>query len=68
MSEHILLRLATRKPYRANPKLPNTAIYNASGGYWMIDGEVLVNSTAFRKSPPMSKKADQETGEDIKAQ
>ena len=68
MPEHVLLKLATRKPYRESPQLPSKATYDVSRGYWMIDGEALVNSSDFRKRPPMSKKADQETGEDIKGE
>lgn len=68
MSSHILLELAIRKPYITPPQLPSRAAYNVKWGYWTIDGEVMVNSSVYQKRPPMSKKADQETGEDIKGE
>lgn len=68
MTEHILLKLATRKPYRRNPQLPPTAVYNAVRGYWTIDGQPMVSTIGFENGPPNTKKCDQETGEDIKAE
>ena len=68
MTEHILLKLATRKPYRRNPRLPSTAEYDAVRGYWAIDGQPMVSASEFHNDPPVSKKCDQETGEDIKGE
>ena len=68
MTEHILLKLATRKPYRRNPRFPSTAEYDAMLGYWTVDGQPMVFSTEFINGPLVSKKCDQETGEDIKGE
>ena len=68
MTEHILLKLATRKPYRRNPRLPSTAKYNAVSGYWTIDGQPIVSTIESHIGPPNSKKCDQETGEDVKGE
>lgn len=68
MTEHILLKLATRKPYRRNPQLPSTAEYNAVRGYWTIDGQPMVSTIEFENSTQSSKKCDQETGEDVKGE
>lgn len=68
MNNHILLTLATRRPYRSTPQLPSRATYSVTHGYWILDGEVLVNSSVFSKKTTMSKKADQEIGEDVKVQ
>lgn len=68
MTEHILLKLATRKPYQRTPELPAAAKYNAVSGYWTIDGQPMVSTIEFRNGPPGTKKCDQETGEDIKGE
>ena len=68
MTEHILLKLATRKPYRGNPRVPSTSEYDAVLGYWTVDGQPMVFNAEFTNDPPVSKKCDQETGEDIKGE
>ncbi len=64
--DHILLQRATRRPYREVPELPPLARYDAVLGHWMLDDAPLVNSREF--GPNVTKKCDQETGEDQKGQ
>lgn len=68
MTEHILLELAVRQPHQLDPQLPGGATYSFRNGYWVIGDDALVNSPDFRKRPPVSKKMEFETGEDIKGQ
>lgn len=65
MSEHILLKHATRRPY-SEPKLPDNAHYVHEKGIWMIEGEPMVMSSNY--SERATKKCDQETGEDQKGE
>lgn len=68
MIEHLLLKLATRKPYMQSPAYPANAEYDGELGYWTLDGQPLVFSPEFLNGPQVSKKCDQETGEDIKGE
>jgi hypothetical protein len=62
---HVLLRNATRKPYREIPELPEGSTYDDQAGVWQFaDGRTLVKDAAF--PPKETKKCDQETGEDQK--
>lgn len=66
MSDHVLIRFATCKPYRDRPDLPADVVYDFDHGYWIKNGVPLV--TLDSCNPPMSKKFDIETGEDQKGE
>lgn len=68
MPQHVLLKHATRRPYREMPELPDGAIYNAALGVWTLNGGPLVSSAQFEGAQRVSKKCDQETGEDRKGE
>jgi hypothetical protein len=65
--QHILLSLSKRSLYSESPAMPEDAIYNPVFGVWTIQGDVLVRTEEFI-SARVSKKADQETGEDQKGE
>lgn len=67
MSSHILLSQATRRPYQEAPTLPEDCIYDSAKGFWTVNGEPLVRSEQFAERP-VTKKCDQETGEDQKGE
>ena len=64
MSQHILITYAARRPYRQSPAVPEGAYYNPAKGYWLKDDKPLVGSVGV----PVTKKCDQETGEDQKGE
>ena len=66
MSNHILLTKATRRPYNDEPVMPENATYNSDKGMWMIGDEPLVSSLNYPEL--VTKKCDQETGEDQKGE
>ena len=66
MATHILLSKATRRPYNEIPEMPDNATYCAEKGIWMIDGIPMVTSGNYHKR--VTKKCDQETGEDQKGE
>ena len=68
MAEHVLKTYATRWPYRATPILPDRAQYDSARGYWLKDGMPLVAVDEFAESGRVTKKCDQETGEDQKGE
>ena len=68
MAQHVLLKHATRRPYRDTPKLPEGATYDPMLGFWMLNGEPLVRSTQFGGGRSVTKKCDHETGEDQKGE
>lgn len=65
--KHPLLTHATVRPYRAIPDLPKDSTYDTERGIWLKDGEPLVGSEEFRAGR-VTKKCDQETGEDQKGE
>jgi len=67
MPEHILLQHAKRKKYSAIPEMPEGAYYDTEKGYWMNGFSALV-SPASKYGTQVSKKCDQETGEDQKGE
>lgn len=67
MAEHVLLTLATRRPYRSIPALPEHAQYDSVKGYWLQDGRPLVTTNEYVGGGG-TKKCDQETGEDQKGE
>jgi hypothetical protein len=64
MSEHLLITFAKRRPYRQVPALPDGASYDQAKGYWLKSGLPLVESMGGQ----VTKKCDQETGEDQKGE
>lgn len=67
MSEHLLVKLSTRRKYSEVPELPDDAAYDLTNGYWKNNGGPLVLSEQFINKQ-VSKKCDQETGEDQKGE
>ena len=65
MADHILLTYATRRPYSSIPPLPEGATYDTARGYWVDGHGPLVDED---ESPQVTKKCDQETGEDQKGE
>lgn len=67
MSQHILIELAKRKPYSTSPEMPKDAVFDSAKGYWLSGSEPLV-SPGSKYGALVSKKCDQETGEDQKGE
>lgn len=67
MSEHILVTLSTRRKYFEVPDLPQDAKYDRGHGYWGVSEGPLVCDNRFIDKQ-VSKKCDQETGEDQKGE
>ena len=68
MTSHVLMTHAARSPYRTTPPMPAGAHYDPVRGYWILDGAPLVSSPEFSADGRMTKKCDQETGEDQKGE
>ena len=68
MEKHILMKYATRRPYRTAPAMPEHAQYDPVKGYWRKGSAPLMSSDEFLQNGPLTKKADQETGEDQKGE
>lgn len=68
MTPHVLMTYADRRPYRATPALPAGAQYDSVKGYWTLSGTPLVSSPDFSAAGYITKKCDQETGEDLKGE
>ena len=68
MPEHILMKYATRRPYRETPDMPDSVQYDPVKGYWLKNGSPLVATEEFTRGGPVTKKCDQETGEDQKGE
>jgi len=67
MPTHPLIACATRRPYREVPDMPDGAFYDRASGYWMYKGKPLVEDDQFA-GQRVTKKCDQETGEDQKGE
>jgi hypothetical protein len=67
MNNHVLVKLAKRKPYSSTPDMPDDAYYDSIKGYWMDKKGALVSSGS-EYGARVSKKCDQETGEDQKGE
>ena len=65
MSQHILLKYATRKPYKSNPEMPDEAVFDLLKGYWIQNNHYLITSKYGKLT---TKKCDLETGEDLKGE
>ena len=66
--KHILMKLATRRPYTSIPEIGNRVEYDSKKGYWMANQTPLVLSEEFLNGGQNTKKCDQETGEDQKGE
>lgn len=67
VKEHILIKRGTKRPFRETPEMPLGAIYDRAAGFWKLNGQPLLRSPEF-KDHPVTKKCDQETGEDQKGE
>ncbi len=67
MSVHILIQHAKRKKYSVIPEMPEESYYDSEKGYWMNGSSSLV-SPGSQYGAQISKKCDQETGEDQKGE
>ena len=65
LAQHVLLTYATRRPYSSNPPLPEGSRYDVARGYWVHGDSPLADGD---ESPQVTKKCDQETGEDQKGE
>ena len=68
MTEHILIKFATRWPYNDKKITLYDSQYKPAKGYWIKDGEPLVAADDFKEAGFGTKKCDQETGEDLKGE
>ena len=59
MIQHVLVKYATRRPYREVPDLPEGAVYNTKAGYWTLNGKPLVTSKGYVGGQLATKKYDQ---------
>ena len=67
MAQHLLVTLSKRRKYTEVPSLPPGAEYNKEKGVWLLDGNPLIKHELFLDGQ-VSKKCDQETGEDQKGE
>lgn len=67
MVDHVLVQNAKRKRYSAIPDMPDGAYYDEAKGYWMKGSSSLI-SPGSKYGAQVSKKCDQETGEDQKGE
>ena len=67
MDSHILLKYAKRKQYSKYPDMPEDAVFDNEKGYWLSSSGPLV-SPGSEYGALVSKKCDQETGEDQKGE
>ncbi len=67
MPTHPLITYATRRPYKETVDLPDGSAYDLVNGYWIYNGEPIVNNDQFAEQQ-VTKKCDQETGEDQKGE
>ena len=68
MADHILTTCAVRRPYQTFPAMPDHVRYDPERGYWLKGGEPLVATPEFLSGASITKKCDQETGEDQKGE
>ncbi|MCB5196918.1 hypothetical protein [Deefgea salmonis] len=67
MQEHLLIRLAKRKPYHQTPEMPEGSFFNNTRGLWIKNNNPLIqHSSEF--GVQATKKCDLETGEDQKGE
>lgn len=68
MNDHPLVATAARKVHVEAPALPSDARYDILLGLWMLGDQPLASSEGAGFGPRVTKKADQETGEDQKGE
>ncbi len=67
MEQHVLIKLATKKPFNDHPDMPENTIYDKEKGYWFKGEESLVSYNS-EYGTMVTKKCDIETGEDQKGE
>jgi len=67
MGQHILIEHAKRKPFSTIPEMPKHSQFDTAKGYWVSAGKPLV-TPGSKYGALVSKKCDQETGEDQKGE
>lgn len=67
MPQHVLIKLATKKPFSEQPEMPDGAFYDNVKGYWIKAKKSLV-SYHSEYGTMVTKKCDVETGEDQKGE
>jgi len=68
MNSHILIKHAKRKPYSNAPEMPKDATFDSQKGYWVSGNIDPLVSPGSKYGALVSKKCDQETGEDQKGE
>ena len=65
---HLLLEFAKRRKFSETPDVPKGAVYSVNDGMWLKDGRPLVSLREYKFGQQVTKKCDQETGEDQKGE
>ncbi len=66
MTQHLLVSLSTRKPYKEAPQMPKGSTYDNTLGMWLYNNSPLIEDSQFETQS--TKKCDMETGEDQKGE
>ena len=67
MQEHLLIKLAKRKPFHQSPEMPSGSSYNHMRGLWIKNENPLISHNS-EFGVQATKKCDMETGEDQKGE
>ena len=67
MSNHLLVKLSTRKPFSIVPTMPEESHFDHVRGVWLNGDEELI-SYESKFGTQVTKKCDVETGEDQKGE
>mgnify|MGYP000864094681 CR=1 FL=1 len=68
MINHPLVKYAKRYPAPTTTPIPDSCRYEMNSGYWVMQGNDLPMMTSDSANMPATKKADRETGEDMKGE
>lgn len=68
MNNHILIKHAKRKPFSSAPQMPDGATFDSKKGYWIAKNSAPLVSPNSSYGEQVTKKCDQETGEDQKGE
>ena len=68
MKQHILLEKAHRYDSPRQIDYPDDCTYQKEKGYWTVNSTGHVMMESPKPKPPVTKKADRETGEDQKGE
>ena len=68
LPKHLLLQLAKTYPIFTGDLAPQGCRYDVLQGAWLLDGTSTLLVESDDRLPPMTKKADIETGEDQKSE